>query len=115
MRLRAARPDDAEQIAPLLGQLGFPAGAEDVRRRLERLGEDLAAEVLVAHDGDRILGVASTATRHNLQRDAPTSRLTALVVDEPARRRGVGRALLEEVVTRAEREGCSRVEVTLRP
>jgi GNAT superfamily N-acetyltransferase len=109
MRLRTARPEDAEQIAPLLGQLGYPATAEQVRARLQR------ADALVAEDDGRILGLAATHLRHNLERDAPTCRLTALVVDEPARGHGIARALLDDVIADAERQGCERVEVTLRP
>jgi GNAT superfamily N-acetyltransferase len=109
VRLRTARPDDAEQMAPLLEQLGYPATAEQVRTRLQRV-DALVAE----HDG-RILGLAATHLRHNLQRDAPTCRLTALVVDEPARRQGIARALLDAVIAEAERHACERVEVTLRP
>jgi GNAT superfamily N-acetyltransferase len=109
VRLRTACPEDAEQIAPLLGQLGYPATAERVRARLERV------DALVAEDDGRILGLAATHLRHNLERDAPTCRLTALVVDEAARGQGIARALLDDVIADAERQGCERVEVALRP
>ena len=109
VRLRTAHPEDADQIAPLLGQLGYPATAQEVRARLQR------ADALVAEQDGRIIGLAAIHLRHNLERDAPTCRLTALVVDELARRRGVGRTLLEAVIAEAEREGCHRVEITLRP
>jgi GNAT superfamily N-acetyltransferase len=109
VRLRNARPEDAEEIALLLGQLGYPATAEQARARLLRV------DALVAEEDERILGLAATHLRHNLQRDAPTCRLTALVVDEPARGQGIARALLDAVIADAERQGCERVEVTLRP
>jgi len=107
--LRTARPEDAEQIAPLLGQLGYPATAEQVRGRLPRV------DALVAEQDARVVGLAATHLRHNLERDAPTCRLTALVVDEDARRQGIGRALLDAVVADAQRQGCERMEVALRP
>jgi GNAT superfamily N-acetyltransferase len=113
--LRAARPDDAEQIASLLDQLGYPATVEEAEARLARLEADPAASVLLAHEDGRVLGLAATHLRSNLQRDAPTCRLTARVVDESALGRGIGRALLDAVVAEAERRGCERVEVTLRP
>ena len=109
MPIRAARPEDAEQIAPLLGQLGYPSTAEQVRARLQRVN------ALVAERDWRILGLAATHLRHNLERDATTCRLTALVVDEPARGQGIARALMDAVIADAERLGCERVEVTLRP
>jgi GNAT superfamily N-acetyltransferase len=113
--LRAASPDDAQRVAALLDQLGYPATVAEVTARLARLESDPAAWVLVAHDGERLLGLAAAHLRANLERDAPTCRLTALVVDAPARGRGVGRTLLEAVTAEAERQGCERVEVTLRP
>jgi GNAT superfamily N-acetyltransferase len=47
-----------------------------------------------------------------LERERPLCRLTALVVDEEARRPGLGRALLERVEDEARRLGCERLEVT---
>jgi len=44
--------------------------------------------------------------------DRALCRLTALVVGEAARRRGLGRALVERVKAEARRLGCDRLEVT---
>jgi ribosomal protein S18 acetylase RimI-like enzyme len=113
--LRAALPEDVDQIVPLLDQLGYPTSAADVRTRLARLDADPGGSVLVAVEGGDLVGLATTHLRSNLQREGPTCRLTALVVDASARGQGVGRELLEAVVADAERQGCERVEVTLRP
>jgi ribosomal-protein-alanine N-acetyltransferase len=74
--------------------------------------EDYGAVEIRAATAD---DAGAIALRANLERDAPTCRLTALVVDAPARRRGLGRAMLKAVIDEAERQGCERVEVTLRP
>jgi ribosomal protein S18 acetylase RimI-like enzyme len=115
MEVREASRDDIEALASLLGQLGYPATQAEVDARLVRLGEDPTSSVLVATDRGRVVGLAATYVRLHLTRDRATCRLTALVVDEGSRRRGVGRALLARVVEDATRGGCERVEVTLRP
>jgi ribosomal protein S18 acetylase RimI-like enzyme len=115
MEIREARQEDAAALASLLGQLGYPATAEEAGSRLERLHAGGSSSVLVAVERGRAVGLAATYVRLHLTRDALTCRLTALVVDEGSRRRGVGRALLARVAADAERAGCERVEVTLRP
>jgi ribosomal protein S18 acetylase RimI-like enzyme len=115
VQIRQAGQEDTAELAALLGQLGYPATAAAVEARLARLREDESTSVLVALEDERIVGVASSYTRLHLVRDGSTCRLTALVVDEGARRGGIGRALLSRVAEDAERRGCDRVEVTLQP
>ena len=64
----------------MLGQLGYPAEPDQLERRLERLD----GELFVAAD-DEPVGLAALQIMHVLQRDAPSARLTALVVREDAR------------------------------
>jgi N-acetylglutamate synthase-like GNAT family acetyltransferase len=106
--VRPARAGDAAGITTLLGQLGYSTEAAAVRLRLERLD----AEALVAEDDGAVVGLAAVQVMHVLERDAPVARLTALVVHEDARGRGVARALLEAVEGRAREAGCERIHVT---
>ena len=108
MNVRAASAGDAAGIASLLAQLGYPAEPDAVATRLERLD----AEALVADDGGAVLGLAAVQVMHVLEHDAPVARLTALVVREDARRRGVARALVDAVEARAREAGCERLHVT---
>jgi GNAT superfamily N-acetyltransferase len=108
VKVRRAVAGDAAAIAALLGQLGYPAEPEPVRRRLERL----EAEALVADDGGAVVGLAAVQVMHVLEHDAPVARLIALVVRDDARRRGVARALLDTVEARARAAGCERLHVT---
>jgi len=108
VNVRPARAGDAAGIAALLGQLGYPAAPEGVRDRLERLD----AEALVADDGGAVVGLAAVQVMHVLEHDTPVARLTALVVREDARRRGVARALLDAVEAHARAAGCEHLHVT---
>jgi ribosomal protein S18 acetylase RimI-like enzyme len=114
LRVREAEPGDLEAITDLVRQLGYPSGEEAVAGRLERLADDPRSWVLVALEGERMVGLASVHVMPVLERDDPTARITAMVVDEAARRRGVGRALLERLEERARAEGCARIYLTTR-
>jgi GNAT superfamily N-acetyltransferase len=79
-----------------------------VAERLKRLG----GGVYVAEMDGAVVGFAALQVVPLLERERPLCRLTALVVDEEARRSGLGRALLERVEDEARRLGCERLEVT---
>ena len=108
MEVRRAAPRDVPGLAVLLEQLGYPASLEALEGRLERLDSDL----YVADDGGELLGLAALQVMHVLQHDAPSARLTALVVREDARGRGVARALVAAVESAARAAGCERLHVT---
>jgi GNAT superfamily N-acetyltransferase len=114
-RVRAASATDAEDVASLLGELGFPAAAERVRGRIERIVARADAGVLLAEVNDSPAGVIAYQLVDVLERDSPQCRLTTLVTAPGLRRRGAARALVEEVERRARELGCFRLEVATRP
>jgi hypothetical protein len=59
---RDARAGDAEGISRLLGELGYPVSAKEVPSRLAALKEHPRSLVLVAVDGQEILGVIAAHT-----------------------------------------------------
>ncbi len=112
--IRIAGQRDTGAIAPLLGQLGYPTSAEELGERLERLTDRRDGEVLVAElDGD-VVGLAAYVLIDVLERPDPQCRVTALVVDDRFRRRGVAYALLHTIEETARDFGCFRLEVTSR-
>ena len=58
-----------------------------------------------------MVGLASFHVIPHIELDEPTARLTSLVVDEDARRKGIGRALVERVERGACERGCGRLEL----
>jgi len=109
--IRDAAPADAAQVAALLGELGYPTKEAQARARLEALTarDDFAVRVFA--DGETLLGVGSLQVHPGLEHDEPIGLVTALVVSGNARRRGVGRALVDDLVDFARRRGCARVNV----
>ena len=108
---RDAEPADADWIAGLLSDEGYPAGGSDVVRRLESFAE-IGSPVRIAEvEGDR-LGFVAIHVVPRFEHDDVLVRVIAMVVDPAVRSRGVGRALLAEVDRIAFEAGAAFVEVT---
>jgi GNAT superfamily N-acetyltransferase len=112
VRVRDAQLDDATAIAELLGQLGYPASADQAKARLSRLDADPSARVLLAEDDGHVAGLAVTYVEPLIEHDRPVLRLQALAVGERFRRRGVGRALVQAIEDEARSGGCFAIVLT---
>jgi len=108
---RSAAPEDAERIAALFTEEGYPAGASDVAARLERF-RDPESAVLVADLDGEVLGFIALHLLPRFEHDEPIGRILALVVDPSVRERGVGRLLMTEAERVAREAGAAFVEVT---
>ncbi len=94
LRIRPMTPQDAEAVAGLSTQLGYPASASEVQRRFFGVVQASAGAVFVAESaGGEVIGWLHVFGRHLLE-TAPFAEIGALVVDGAARRQGVGRALI---------------------
>ena len=111
MTIRDARPDDSEVLAALLGELGYPATAEAVRSRLERLGI-VGDRVVVADSDSEVVGLAHLQVTPTLEHDRPAAKIGALVVAEAHRGEGIGRALVEALADEARVRGCALLFLT---
>jgi GNAT superfamily N-acetyltransferase len=109
--IRDARPADADEIARLLTQLGYPSEAEAVESRLDRL-LIVGDRVAVAELGGAVVGLAHLQVAPAIERDRPAAKLGALVVDEAHRGHGIGRALVEAMEEEARRRACELLYLT---
>ena len=111
--VRDAEAGDADALARLCGQLGYPSSTEAVLQRLERLVRS-GARALVATSGREgdVMGLATVHLRSMINHEAPLAQLTLLVVDEERRSQGVGRALVDQAEAWARAQGCRRIIVT---
>ena len=112
VEVRAANTGDSSAIARLLGQLGYPANPADVPGRIARMHSSGTTTVLVATIGARVVGLATSHVLTVINRAGNVAQLTALVVDEAERQKGVGRALVAAVEKFARESGCERLTVT---
>ena len=107
--IRDARSEDAEEIARLLGELGYPADAQRVQGRLDRLERNPDTRVYVAVAEGRIAGLVGLHVLPLIEHDELGCQLTAIVVGEHYRRRGIGRDLVRAVESEARSMGCGVV------
>ena len=111
MIIRVAALSDAEVIAALITSLGYASTPEQVRKRLAAMERDHATLAVVAEDGGQVTGLATSHGLAAIHADKLVFLLSALVVAETARRRGVGRALVEHVEAWARFQGATRLSV----
>jgi GNAT superfamily N-acetyltransferase len=103
--IRLARLEDAEALAPLCGQLGYPSTAEEVLERLRRILADPLQAVYVAEiEGPRLVGWIHVFPHLTVESD-PCAELGGLVVEERHRGRGVGGRLMEQAEKWARERG----------
>jgi len=117
VHIERATEADTETIATILGEVeayygskDTPAGQSQIRTAL--FGPSPVATVLLARDGDDVLGLASYSFLWPAAGAESSVFLKELFVRESARRRGIARALLEAVRAAATAAGCTRVEWT---
>jgi GNAT superfamily N-acetyltransferase len=109
LTIRDARPADAAAIADLLGELGYPAKAAPVQRRLERIAHDRSSTLFVAEVSGEIAGLGGLHVLPLIEHDELGCMLTAMVVGAGHRRQGIGAELLRAVEREARSRGCNRL------
>jgi GNAT superfamily N-acetyltransferase len=93
--LRLATVADAERIAALFTDEGYPSGPSDIVERLARFDTD-GSRVIVADNGGEVLGFVAVHALPRFEHSDRIIRIMALVVDAGERGRGIGRLLMEE-------------------
>ena len=109
--LRPATADDAEAIAALFTDEGYPAGPSDIEDRLTRFTAPDGAVIVAEHDG-AILGFVACHALPRFEHGDVILRILALVVDAGARERGVGRQLIGDAERFGASLGAAFVELT---
>jgi N-acetylglutamate synthase-like GNAT family acetyltransferase len=112
MELREARPDDQARVAELLDQLGYPTSPAAAGRRLQLLAASPHDAVWVAVREGTVVGLVAIHVSGALEYDGAVAKVSALVVDETARREGVGKQLMVLAEREARRRGCELLFLT---
>jgi GNAT superfamily N-acetyltransferase len=107
--LRPMRVEDAQAVATLATQLGYPSTEAQLAERIPRVLGLCDAAAMVAEDAGAVIAWIHVELRRTLVADLE-AQVMALVVDERCRGRGIGAALMSE----AERWARERGAFTLR-
>jgi GNAT superfamily N-acetyltransferase len=111
IRIRKAQRKDAERIAQLSGELGYPASAKQIAERLRRLKPATKHAVFVAESPAAGLhGWVHVSTSHLLESDL-RAEVNGLIVAEGQRSAGAGAKLLQAAEEWARRRGCKGMNV----
>jgi N-acetylglutamate synthase-like GNAT family acetyltransferase len=116
--IRSARPGDEDAVYRLVEQLGhaFPPqrAAFDETIASYLAGEQPTAVLLVAEEPEGVLGYALTTIVPLLSTNGPSAQLQEIVVDDAARGRDLGTALVRAVEAECERRGVTQLTVASR-
>ena len=115
-RVRGAVAADAGAIHGLAGELAEtlgdkPPGFVPFRARLLELLDERRARVLVAEDDEGVVGAATLWIKPDLAHGDVVLEVPMLVVSKAARRRGVGRLLIDEIRGVAAGENATLIEL----
>ena len=113
VRIRKARRSDAERIAQLSGELGYPATAGQIATRMRQLKPASKHAVFVAECSDATVGLVGwvhVSVSHLLESDI-RAEVNGLIVAEGQRSAGAGAKLLEAAEEWARRHGCQGMNV----
>ncbi|UCF96625.1 MAG: GNAT family N-acetyltransferase [Spirochaetaceae bacterium] len=118
IEIREARPEDLDAIVSLLGELKdvtlssapiAPAAVRKTYQRMLRFPE--VYRNCVAVENSRVVGLISMVLYKTLLHAGGTALINELVVSESARRRGIGRKLVEAAIAVARVRGMEEIEV----
>lgn len=109
-RVRDAVAADAEAIARLCGQLGYPATAMDIEVRRGAMSASREHVVFVAEDDGAVRGWIHAGVMHSIEYERHVE-IRGLVVDEAARGRAFGAQLVDAVERWALSHGITLVRV----
>ena len=108
---RLATEADADAIAALFTDEGYPAGPSDIRERLSRFDSTFST-VRVAELGGEVVGFVAVHVMPRFEHGDRIARVLALVVDAGVRERGIGSLLMNVAESIARETGCAFIEVT---
>ena len=110
--IQRATDEHAESLIPLLHELGYDTSRTTLRSQLGHYAESEQAVVFIALVGDELVGLVSGYLIPALHQPGNIGRITALVVAEKLRSRGIGSKLIHELESWFLTNKCLRYEVT---
>lgn len=108
--VRKANPEDAENIAILSSQLGYPTDVEKMEQRLRQVLEHPEHCVFVAASNGQVTGWIHGFYTLRVESDSFVE-IGGLVVDESTRGHGIGKKLVSEVRKWADLRNCATIRV----
>jgi PhnO protein len=110
VKIRRARKGDAERLAALSEELGYPASVAEMKGRLGRVLREPQDIVLVAEKSGEVIGWLHLGVCHQLETPV-FAEINGLIVAEGQRSAGAGAKLLEAGERWARKKKCLGMSV----
>jgi len=110
--IRPIQAQDAPAISLLMRGMGFEHAIEEIARRLALAPDRRTDPAFLAEQRGAPVGLLALHIAPLLFYPQPLARITTIVVAKTARRRGIGRALVEFALAFAKQAGCDTLELT---
>jgi len=108
--IRAARTGDQADLARLSTELGYPMTAEEAAERLREVADHADHALLVAESEGRLVAWLQVSFPRIFE-SPRQAEIAGLVVEEGARGRGIGAALVSAAESWARERGCAVLRV----
>lgn len=94
IKVRTATLSDAEELAKLMAELGYPTASDRMTARLGRLSDREDYAIFVADEDGAVAGMIGLSVVPTLYRDDLDGAITALVVSSDFRGKGIAGLLI---------------------
>jgi GNAT superfamily N-acetyltransferase len=107
LSVRAAKRADLPRIRDLLSALaGTPLTSKEAANRFRLVTANPEEELVIACAGAEAIGLLAFRIRHNVESVSHYGEVSAIVVDDAWRNKGVGRLLIDRAEAIARRRKC---------
>jgi GNAT superfamily N-acetyltransferase len=110
LKIRPMAASDADRVAHLMSQLGYPSTSQQIAQRFERIDGQSNQALFVADDDGQVVASVHVAANPYLENDA-SAEILGLVVADEYRSQGIGKALVSAAEAWAARLGCGVLRV----
>ncbi|MNH90886.1 Aminoglycoside N(6')-acetyltransferase type 1 [compost metagenome] len=107
--IRKCSREDAKDITALMRQLRYPTTVSVMEERLATCENHPHFRNFVAELDGEVVGTVSLRQLQTHDMEQPVTRITALVVDENHRGKGIGKRLIHEVESWGKRKGSQEL------
>src|SRR5699024_6213251 len=94
MLIRKATKKDINQLAILMGELGYPTTAEEMEQRFNKINSNPIYNTQVAEKNGAVVGMIGMMLGFHYEKNTNYIRIVSLVVDTQNRKQGIGEKLM---------------------
>ncbi|OON38777.1 GNAT family N-acetyltransferase [Izhakiella australiensis] len=111
MIIRSATTGDCFALSALLAELGYPDNERFIEARVQQLIDHPDERLLIAADGNNVLGFLSLHFIPQLALAGDFARVSYFCVADGQRSKGAGHQLINAAQEMARERGCDRMEL----